>query len=70
MRLKTLSYYMCEICHTQYRAKSEAEACEAYHVSPIEIAEQYFKGMNVDANPYPIRINMIMSDGKTVTYHR
>ena len=62
MKQKTL--YTCEICHTDYADKADAENCEKEHEKPKRI-----KSFRIHAHAkYPCKIEVEFEDGKSYWY--
>lgn len=72
--MKSIFIYQCEICGSQYKFSSDAEACEKFHVKPnktlgIESA-MYQPYHQQGASQYPHKITVVMQDGKRIDYRR
>ena len=60
--------YQCEQCGKQFQSKEAAIKCEKSHLMPTEITDVKFD--RVDKPTYPIQINVRLSDGRVIAYHR
>lgn len=60
--------YQCEQCGKQYQSKETALSCERSHLMPTEITSVKFDRDNKPM--YPAQINIKLSDGRVITYHR
>ena len=68
--MKTKTLYTCEVCHTDYADKKEAERCEANHKKKLQIVSQRFLPYSQDASGFPISIEVEAEGGKRVTYKK
>ena len=68
--MKTKTLYICEVCHTDYADKKEAERCEANHKKKLQIVSQRFLPYSQDRRGFPTTIEVKDETGKTVTYKR
>ena len=68
--MKTLQKYQCEVCHTEYARKKDAEDCEKSHKIPLSIAGARHLARAQNGTGYPVAITVHMSDGKDITYKR
>lgn len=71
--MKSISLYQCEICGTQYKFSADAEKCEKFHVQPkglgFSISFCKYHPYHVQgARPYPIKVTVVMADGKPIEY--
>ena len=67
--MKECKLYQCEICNTQYKEKSDCQACEKNHVKPESIKECKYHAEQYFAN-YPDTITVLMEEGKELKYKR
>lgn len=68
--MKEIKYYECEYCHTQYKLKESALACEQNHHKPVIFEEcKYHAAKNSD-DGYPYSINVTFEDGRVIRYKR
>ena len=74
MGMKEITLYKCDICGTEYKSANDAEACEKYHIKPINdspFASAIYKPYRArSCEPYPYKIAVKMEDGKTLIYQR
>ena len=73
MGVKQITLFQCEICRTEYKFKTDAEACEKYHIKPgyPPIIAEFYKPYNQQGcGPYPVKVILQMEDGKKVEYRR
>ena len=68
--MKELKLYQCEICGTRYADKNEAKKCEKYHVKDFEVVKPDYRGMNVGAGKFPVKIWLRSKDGVEVMYRQ
>lgn len=68
-KMKSLQLYVCEHCGTQYKAKNECKKCEDSHEIALEIHDMRFHACK-DGGNYPDKVELKMSDGKMVWYHK
>lgn len=73
--MKTIHLFQCEICGTQYKFSEDAIKCEKFHVQPkglgFGVSTCKYQPYHVqDANPYPIKVTIVMEDGKHIDYRR
>lgn len=68
--MKEKILYTCEHCHTDYKNKKEAEECEASHKRGLKIVNQCFLPYAQDQSGFPIRIEVVDSQGYRVVYKR
>lgn len=68
--MKQISFYICEICKTQYKERLAAKTCEESHVFPDKIADSRYLSKSQNEKGYPQSIDVLFKDGKTVRYHR
>lgn len=71
--MKSIFLYQCEICGTQYKFSEDAEKCEKFHVQPkglgFSISSCKYQPYHVQgANQYPIKVTVVMADGKPIEY--
>lgn len=67
--MKSLQLYVCEHCGTQYKDKSECKSCEDNHRLVTEIHDMRFHASK-DKHNYPDKVELKMSDGVKIWYHR
>ena len=67
--MKSLQLYVCEHCGTQYKDKKECKKCEDNHKIALEIHDMRFHSCKDIVN-YPDKVELKMSDGKMIWYHR
>ena len=77
--MKARTMYTCEICHTDYADKENAQKCEKSHVKPMSIWKNIkyhsiYNGRDPifrcsDTN-YPDWIDVQFENGKTVRYKK
>ena len=68
--MKVVEKYRCEVCHTEYADRKQAEACEKIHKLPTKISGARHLSMAQNGTGYPVSITVKMSDGKEVIYKR
>lgn len=68
--MKKLTQFQCEVCHTIYNNEQEAQLCEKNHKAVKAIIRTKNQPRTIDASGYPQSIEVQMSDGKFVVYHR
>lgn len=68
--MKTLQKYQCEVCHTEYADKRDAESCEKNHKIPKSIVEARHQPKSQNGKGYPVAITVLMNDGEHITYKR
>ncbi len=68
--MKKLTQFQCEICHTIYNNEKDAKLCEENHKSIVAVVRTKNQPRTIDASGYPQSIEVQMSDGKFVVYHR
>ena len=67
--MKSLHLYVCEYCGTQYKDKDECQKCEKGHKAALEVHDMRFHACK-DVINYPDKVELKMSDGKMIWYHR
>ena len=67
--MKCLQVYVCERCGTQYKDKKECQKCEDSHQIALGIHDMRFHAYN-GSYGYPDKVEVRMSDGSMVWYHR
>ena len=68
--MKTVQHYVCEMCGTVYADKAKAKECEKGHRAPDRIVRLRYVPISGDRTGYPQTLEVLMADGKTVTYKR
>lgn len=68
--MKEKVLFECELCHTQYAAKIDAQSCENNHKRIISVASERFLSEKQDNSGYPIDVMLVMSNGQTIKYRR
>ena len=68
MKEKTL--FECELCHTQYVAKIDAQSCENNHKKVVSVVAERFLPIKQDNSGYPIDVTLVMEDGSSIKYKR
>lgn len=68
--MKEKILFECELCHTQYAAKIDAQSCENNHKRVISVGAERFLPEKQDNSGYPIDVTLVMSDGRKIKYHR
>lgn len=68
--MKKVEHYVCEVCGTEYAEKLKCTKCEKNHKKPVSITAARFLPFTTDASGYPLTVNVVMEDGKTITYKR
>ncbi len=68
--MKKVEHYICELCGTEYKEKEMCTKCEKGHKKPTGITGASFAPITSDGSGYPVRVKIVMSDGKTITYKR
>ena len=68
--MKVIEKYRCEVCHTEYADRRQAEACEKCHKLPHKISGTRYLPMSQNRAGYPVSVTIKMSDGEEVTYKR
>ena len=68
--MKRLSQFQCEVCHTIYNNAKDAKLCEENHKTVAVVVRTKNQPRTIDASGYPQSIEVMMSDGKFIVYHR
>ena len=68
--MKEKILFECELCHTQYAAKIDAQSCENNHKRVMSVDTERFLSEKQDATGYPIDVMLVMSDGRKIKYTR
>lgn len=68
--MKTIEKYKCEVCGTEYAERKNAVDCEVNHKTPKKIERAIYQPKNLNHTGYPIKIDVLMSDGEVLTYKR
>ena len=68
--MKSLQLYVCEHCGTQYADKTECKRCEDSHKQAVEIHDMRFHACSFNEDGYPTKVELKMSDGKTIWYRK
>lgn len=68
--MKEKILFECELCHTQYAAKIDAQCCENNHKRVISIYAERFLSEKQDGSGYPIDVTLVMSNGEKIKYRR
>lgn len=68
--MKKVEKYRCEICGTEYADRKTAEECEKGHKTIEKIRDARYQPRSMNGKGYPVSIDVLMSDGQTVTYKR
>ena len=68
-KMKSIQLYVCEHCGTKYKDKNECKKCEGNHRAALEINDMRFHACK-DTGNYPDKVELKMSDGKMIWYHR
>ena len=68
--MKEVKLYTCEYCDTKYSDKNDAIRCETAHKTCVRILNESYLPIKADGSGYPQRIEVIMSNGKSVQYER
>lgn len=68
--MKEVNKYICEVCNTEYKNKSDAADCEKNHKIKLKIKDKKYLPLNMDNSGYPLNINVEFEDGKVIKYKR
>lgn len=68
--MKEIKLYVCEVCHTEYNDKLKANSCEKSHKKSIKIAGSRYVSKSQNETGYPVAVEIVMEDGRVVTYKR
>ena len=68
--MKKIELYACEVCGTQYAEKAKCQQCEKSHKKPVEIVKTRYLSFAQNETGYPQHIQVKMSDGQVIAYHR
>ena len=68
--MKTKKLYECELCHTNYADKEEAQRCEKNHQKAVEISDTRYLSYNSDQSGIPTKICIKFTNGNNVWFHR
>lgn len=68
--MKKVQHYICEICGTEYNDESVCTKCEKGHRAAKCISGSRYLSMSQDKSGYPLTIDIMMDDGKTIRYKR
>ena len=70
--MKQRTLYTCEICHTDYADKYDAEQCEKNHSrsAKLKIVDAKYHPYSVDRSGMPAVITVQGENGKTAKYRR
>ena len=68
--MKERTLFECELCHTQYAAKIDAQCCESNHKKSIHVSGERFLSEKQDKSGYPIEVTLLMDDGEKIKYKR
>lgn len=68
--MKDVTFYECEFCHTQYKLKESALACEQNHHKPVKFGCCKYHAAKCSNDGYPDFINITFEDGKVIRYKR
>lgn len=70
--MKTKTTYVCEICHTEYADKGEAQRCEVYHIplKDMKIVSGKYQPVrsHSSALSWPSKIVVQDKDGNRMEY--
>lgn len=64
--MKTKTLYTCEICHTDYANKTDAQKCEKEHIKCEGIADTRIHAHQ----KYPHTIKICFADGTSLWYRQ
>lgn len=68
--MKAVQKYQCEVCHTEYAAKTDAVSCEKNHKIPESIVQARYLSKAMNGSGYPVSVTVRMSDGRELVYKR
>ena len=68
MKEKTL--FTCEVCHTDYANKKDAENCEAHHTTKLKVIKPLYRAYQWDHCGMPEKVVIPDKDGKEYVYKR
>ncbi|MER2060519.1 MAG: hypothetical protein ABTA16_16985 [Niallia sp.] len=68
--MKEQKLYICELCSTHYKEKSECKNCEEGHKRPVLISDSNYVSIKNNGSGYPTQVHIKMSNGETITYKR
>lgn len=68
--MKEVKHYICEICNTEYRNKSQCEQCEKSHKKATKIKVAHYISATQNQKGYPQKIDVEFEDGEVLTYKR
>ena len=68
--MEKVEHYVCKVCGTVYADEGKCSACEKNHKKPIAITHLKYLPFTWDAGGHPLTVDVVMEDGKTVTYKR
>lgn len=68
--MKERILFECEMCHTQYSAKIDAQCCEKNHKRVISVDKARFLPEKQDDSGYPIDVILVMDNGQKIKYKR
>lgn len=67
--MKNLTLYVCEVCGTQYKDKSECGRCEKGHKAGFTITGARYLPYTQDETGMPVTID-VTANGKVYRYKR
>lgn len=70
MMPKEVKYYVCDICHTQYKDKAKAKTCEKSHCLALGIVDARYVSKAQNEKGYPTTVTVEMADGTRQIYKR
>ena len=68
--MKEVKHYICEVCGTEYRDKTDAEKCEKCHKQPVAIIRSRYISKSQNGAGYPVALEVQMNDGTFQVYKR
>lgn len=68
--MEKVEHYVCKVCGTVYADEGKCSECEKTHKKPIAITHLKYLPFTWDASGYPLTVDVVMEDGKTVKYKR
>ena len=68
--MKEVKHYVCDICHTEYNDKNKCKQCEEHHCKVKEFKGARYISFDGNNKGCPVSIDVLMEDGKTITFKR
>ncbi len=67
--MEVITRYCCGLCHTPYKEKKDALACEKGHKEVVQIKDARYNPISVCKNGYPVTLDVLLTDGSVKKYH-